>query len=90
MTKDIFNDKARQPAGRPNARIATRADVDRLKADRENDHARAAPAPKPTWATEASTPSEKHIRMRERRIRHLENRLEGAKQKMEQAWDRSS
>jgi len=85
-TRDIFASAA---ARAPQNKATTRAERDRLVADRANDPKAARPALKPSWAAEVADPKQKQIRMRERRIRFLENRLEGARQRMEKAWDRS-
>ena len=71
--------------------IATRRELERLKADRKNDPA--VPAydhPAPSWALDSEDPRRIKMRMRERRIRRLENRLDGAVRKMERDFDQSS
>jgi hypothetical protein len=59
--------------------IATRDELDRLIADRDNDHDRLTyEHPKPSWVDDPDDTDRIHIRMRERRINHLENRLGSA------------
>ena len=70
--------------------IASRKELQRLKLDRRNDP----PVPflnhpRPAWADNADDPVRRQIRMRERRIRKLENRLDGAVKKMERDFDQS-
>ena len=71
--------------------IATRKELKRLIADRKNDP----PTPErnhptPSWVENTEDPKRVHIRMRERRIRFLTNRLDGVQQKMEREFDRNS
>ncbi|OUS37247.1 hypothetical protein A9Q94_06500 [Rhodobacterales bacterium 56_14_T64] len=71
--------------------IATRAERDRWIEDRKNDPS--VPTlehPKPSWAEDAEDPDRLYIRMRERRIRNLTNRLDGAVRDMEREWDQNS
>ncbi|MEP3247771.1 MAG: hypothetical protein ABJN40_07405 [Sneathiella sp.] len=70
--------------------IATKTELDRLLADRENDP----PVPelnhpRPSWVDDNEDPRRVHMRMRERRINHLESRLDGAAQKVERDFDQS-
>lgn len=74
----------------PPRTIASRKEIDRLKLDRKNDP----PAPEhnhpaPSWLNNSDDTERRKMRMRERRIRYLENRLDGAKQKMERGWDQN-
>ena len=74
----------------PASRIATRKELERLIADRKNDP----PVPdldhpKPNWMVDADDPRRRHIRMRERRINHLRERLEGNARKLSQDFERS-
>ena len=71
--------------------IATRKELDKLIEDRRNDP----PVPhldhpKPSWMMDADDPVRRRIRMRERRIRYLENRLSGASRTMEREFDQNS
>ncbi len=71
--------------------IATREELDQLIADRQNDPARLelhySP---PALGGGAGQQKQTHIRMRERRIRYLERRLNGAARSMEREFERSS
>lgn len=70
--------------------IATRKEIDRLKRDRRNDPPVVSHNyPKPSWAPDPQAAIRRQIRMRERRIRKLEHRLDGSKKTMERDFDQS-
>ena len=70
--------------------VATRAELERLIADRKNDPPTIEhDHPAPNWVNMTSDPNLARQRMRERRIRYLTNRLDGATQRMETGYDRS-
>lgn len=71
--------------------IATRAELDRWIEDRKNDP----PVPehnypKPSWIEDPYDPHRTHMRMREDRINHLENRLDKAAIEIEREFDQNS
>lgn len=71
--------------------IASRAELDHWLNDRKNDPS--VPElnyPKPSWMEDAEDPNRLHMRMRERRIRNLTNRLDGAARDMEREFDQNS
>ncbi|MEM8751134.1 MAG: hypothetical protein AAGF28_12605 [Pseudomonadota bacterium] len=43
----------------------------------------------PNWVVDAQDPIRRGMRMRERRIRYLQNRLDGAARKVERDFDQS-
>ena len=70
--------------------VATRAELERLIDDRKNDP----PIPEhdhpaPNWVVTTTDPNLARQRMRERRIRYLTNRLDGATRKMETGYDQT-
>lgn len=68
--------------------VATAEELHRLIADRANDpQVPDLTPPAPGWADTPEDPKRRHIRMRERRIRHLERRLHGASRTMDRAVD---
>jgi len=71
---------------------ASRKELSRLIEDRENDHDKLTyEHPAPSWADNSAHSTElRRIAARERRIRYLTNRLEGAARKMERDFDISS
>ena len=89
MVKKLFDAAAHRLLRRPARKLTTRQELNRLIADRKNDPQTPAPAPKPSWAQHLPDPKQKQMQLRERRIRFLQNRLEGAKHKMERDWDQS-
>lgn len=69
----------------------TRLELARLIDDRKNDPSVATlNHPRPSWMLDADDPVRRHIRIRERRIRYLENRLDGASQNFEREFDQNS
>lgn len=71
--------------------FSTRDELEYWKADRKNDQPYIHnDYPRPSWMVDPYDEKRRHIRMRERRIRHLENRLNGAVNKMERDFDQSS
>lgn len=71
--------------------IATRAELDRWIEDRKTDPT--VPElnhPKPSWVDDPDDSDRMRMRMRERRINHLENRLDQAANEMEQEFDQNS
>lgn len=63
--------------------IATREELDQLIADRDNDPS--IPEynyPKPSWVEDSDDADRTWMRMRERRINHLEKRLDQASRTM--------
>lgn len=71
--------------------IATRIELNHHIADRKNDPSiPALKHPSPTWMLDPTDDTRVHIRMRERRISYLENRLDGAVKKLERDFDQSS
>ena len=70
--------------------LATRQELNRLLEDRKNDPpAPALDHPKPNWVLDSEDPKRRHIRMRERRIRHLMDRLHKSKNKLEHDFEQS-
>ncbi|WP_238365453.1 hypothetical protein [Mesobacterium pallidum] len=71
---------------------ASRREVSRLIEERESDHDRLSHEhPAPSWAdSSAQSAALRRIAARERRIRYLTHRLEGATRKMERDFDISS
>ena len=68
--------------------VATRAELDRLIADRKNDPPTTEhDHPAPSWVVVKTDPNLARQRMRERRIRYLMNRLDAATQRMEIEYD---
>ena len=68
--------------------IATREELDLLIADRDLDPS--VPElnhPKPSWVTHTADPRRVHMRMRERRINHLEKRLDQASRNMRHGFE---
>ena len=73
------------------SRIVSRVELARLIADRKNDSPLPAhDMPRPSWVDDPYDARRTHIRMRERRIRYLQNRLDGVKLRMERDFDQSS
>lgn len=71
--------------------ITSREELERLIADRRNDPpSPSLDHPRPSWMLDPEDETRAHMRMRERRIRYLENRLDGAIVKMERDFDQSS
>lgn len=71
--------------------IVTRAELDHWIEDRKNDP----PVPeynypKPNWIDNVDHSARVHMRMRERRINHLETRLDKAGNEMEREFDQNS
>lgn len=78
------------PDMRERLSVATRAELERLIADRKNDPPTIEhDHPAPNWVVTTTDPNLARQRMRERRIRYLTNRLDGARQRMETGYDRS-
>jgi len=70
--------------------VATHEELQRLIDDRKNDPELLTPKPpRPSWVEDANHDIRKHMRMRERRIRYLQNRLDGAQKRMERDFDQS-
>ena len=68
----------------------TRAELDRLVADRRNDP----PTPelrhpKPNWVLDPTDSRQEHIRGREKRINYIEKRLRGPSGSAKKEFDRS-
>lgn len=81
-------DAAAHLGRRPERAPATRADLERLQDDRKNDPARAELAhPAPPWAAPDVDSDLRRRQARERRIHYLTNRLDAARQKIEQDFD---
>lgn len=71
--------------------IVSRHELARLIADRKNDPPAAQlDHPKPNWVLDSEDPARRRMRMRERRIRYLTNRLDGAAKTMEREFDQNS
>ncbi len=72
-------------------KAATRWELSRLIDDRRSDPPTPThDFPRPSWMLDPEDETRAHMRMRERRIRYLQNRLDGAAIKMEQDFDQSS
>lgn len=71
--------------------IATRAELDHWIEDRKNDpEIPEYNYPKPSWIEDPEDPKRVQIRMRERRIQNLTNRLDGAGREVEREFDQNS
>ena len=68
--------------------IATREELDLLIADRENDpQTPELNHPKPSWIVDSDDTDRTWMRMRERRINHLEKRLDHASSDMRHSFE---
>ena len=85
-----FSAARETPGMREGRGIATRAELERLIADRKNDPPTIEhDHPAPSWVVTKTDPNLSRKRIRERRIRYLTNRLDGATQRMETGYDRT-